>query len=399
MSAGDVPPARGATAAPVPGEKPAGAAAHAPAVLAAGERLPQSLLRQQGESPEVQRILFAARQRFGHALCTCAPLPLKLQIRQRGGRCHLAVWPGERRAHDRDCLFFRELPAAASAPAAACVPGSPSHLDRRAPRELRTPPPHPPARVPLWIGAGTAPGAAPVNLVGLAQQLWEAADLCRWHPAWTRDWARTRYQLLHGAAGFTLNGCPLEHLLFVPRRYRSEAAVSLNREWSAFLQSLRASRVLPPRLLVAPLRAWRAPHEGQDAAVWLRHLRCTLALRPACWDFLTRTCGAALAGSRPGPRPGKATAAVDAAMHRPPERVGFFLVEPAAPGGLCARAAWLLPVHPGTWVPAADAQAVARIDALLAQGRAFHCGFAAAPKRPGPAAASSRVAAGAGVAT
>lgn len=381
MSAGDAPPARGA-----------------PAVLAAGERLPQSLLVRRWDSPEVQRLLFAARQRFGHALCTCAPQPLKLQIRQRGDRCHMAVWPGEQSAHHRDCLFFRGPRVPRPASGAACVPAAPSAAIRKAPREPRTPPPGPPPRLSLWIGAGAAPGAVPLNLMGLAQQLWEAADLCRWHPAWMRDWARTRYQLLRGATSFTLNGCPLEYLLFVPRPYRSEAAAALNREWSAFLQSLRASRVLPPRLLVAPLRAWRAPHEGHDAAVWLRHLRCTLSLQPACWDFLARTCGAALAGRRPAP-PDSSAASGQQARQRQPERVGFFLVEPAAPDGLRARAGWLLPVHPDTWVPAADAEALGRIDALLAQGRAFHFGFAAAPNSPGPASASApRAAAGAGVA-
>lgn len=354
-------------------------ARRAHAILAAGERLAQSmLLPHQCDSPEVQRMLFAARQRFGHALCTCRPQPLKLQIRLRGDKCHLAVWPGEHGVHDRDCLFFQPPVAPASADGDARTAPSPSSPTRRASLGSPVSQSRAPGRIGLWIGAGAPADTALVSVMSLAQRLWDAADLCDWQPQWTRDWARTRYQLLRSAGGFSLNGCPLEHLIFVPRPYRPAAAVTLNREWTAFTRSLRGNRVLPPRLLVAPVRAWRGPHDGQHAALWLRHLRTAITLQPACWDFLARTCLGAIASSRLGPPPTAAAASGLAAPDRRPELVGFFLVEAAAPDDLRARAAWLLPVHPDTWIPASDEAAVRRIDALREAGRAFHCGFGAA---------------------
>lgn len=371
-----------ASAAPPTGSLGAPHGQHA--ILAAGQRLPQSMLRPpQWGSPEVQRILFAARRRFGHALCTCGPQPLKLQIRLRDDKCHLAVWPGEHAAHDSGCLFFRQPLAPTDPSGRQRAPALPPALSRPAPRSATARRSHVPSRAALWLGACAPPEAAPVSVMSLAQRLWEAAELCRWHPGWMRDWARTRYQLLRSARGFTLNDCPLEHLLFVPRAYRFSTAATLHQEWTAFVRSLRGSGTLAPSLLVSPVRAWRAPQGGQAAVLWLRHLPTDITLQPACWDFLARACRGALAGSRLAPRQRQSPDSVSASPDRRPDLVAFVLVEGLAPHGPCARAAWLLPVHPDCWIPAADAAAVRRIDALLAAGCAFHCGFGAAAPSAG----------------
>jgi hypothetical protein len=116
--------------------------------VAAGERLPQSMLRpHQWCSPEVQRVLFAARQRFGQALCTCGRQPLKLQIRLRDDKCHLAVWPGELGAHHRDCLFFRQPLAPADPSGRQRAPALPPALTRPAPCNAMERRSHVPMRV------------------------------------------------------------------------------------------------------------------------------------------------------------------------------------------------------------------------------------------------------------
>lgn len=343
-------------------------------VLAAGERVAQSELRDRWDSPEIQRILFAARQRFGHALCACRPAPLKLQIRLRDDKCHLAVWPHEHPAHDSQCIFFHDE-VAESASAMAALRAAAASARTPAPAPTTDPPPTERPRIPLWTAnrAREAPGAAPVSIKALSLRLWEAASLCQWHPDWSRDWGRTRYQLRQAAAEFTLNGRPLEQLLFVPRPYREAIAGALNQEWASFLRSLHVDATLGPRLLIAPVRRLIPPGSQDPAAMLLRHLSGPVGLTPACHDFMTRDCRNALSNGRVGGMQRAAASGREesAAAPRLPELVGFFFVERNSRGGLCARAGWLMAVHPSTYIPAANSNIVLLIDALVGGRYAF----------------------------
>lgn len=335
-------------------------------VLAGGERIPQSKLREGWDSPEVQRVLFAARQRFGHALCTCRPQPLKLQVRLRDDKCHLAVWPQEHPAHDSECIFFHDDIADGASSVVAL---------RSTVAPTPAPTPAPLRRIPLSTGAHTpAPvEGAPVTIKSLAQRMWEVASLCRWHPGWTRDWGRTRHQLLRSAAEFTLNGHPLEALLFAPRPYREAVAGSLNAEWGQFLRSLHVNAGLAPRLLIAPVRAINPPRDKHPGTVLLRHLRGPIGLTSACYDFISRDCRNALSNSRVGsaqraPGEGRKSASE---VERHPELMGFFFVDGSSRGGVWARAGWLMAVHPNTYIPAASSNVVMLIDALVGGRYAF----------------------------
>jgi len=340
-------------------------------VLAGGERIAQAQLRTGWMRPEIQRALFAARQRFGHALCECQPAPLKLQIRLREHKCHLAVWPQEGPAHDSECLFFHDEVAQKGAAAEPfCAPfagaeASPTHPDAL---------PVAGRRVALWTGAAAAGEASvsPVSVRSLAGRLWEAASLCRWHPSWIRDWGRTRYQLREAATRFSINGRPLEQLLFVPRPFRQGLVTALNQEWQAFVDSLRAQPQNSPRLLIAPVRRITAARQGRPATAILRHLHDGIGLTPACFDFISRDCRSALANSRAcvGLQV-RAGASADGPQVRLPELVGFFFVDAGSRGGIWARAGWLMAVHPSTYIPAASSDAVMLVDALLSGGYAF----------------------------
>lgn len=340
-------------------------------VLAGGERIPQSQLRGGWGSPEVQRLLFAARQRFGHALCTCRPQPLKLQVRLREDKCHLAVWPQEHPAHDSECIFFHDEVAAGASAVAALRKAMPVPAPTPAP--TAAPPAAPPARIALSTGphaTGEARAAA-VTIKSLAQRLWEVASLCRWHPGWTRDWGRTRYQVLKGATEFTLNGHALEDLLFVPRPYREAVAGAVNEEWERFMRSLHVDAGRSPRLLIAPVRAVNPPREQHAATVLLRHLRGPIGLTAACFDFISRDCRNALSNSRVGTARRAAAPDASTAAQRNPELMGFFFVEGNSRGGVWARAGWLMAVHPSTYLPAASSNVVMLIDALVAGRYAF----------------------------
>lgn len=339
-------------------------------VLAGGERIPQSQLREHWDSPEVQRVLFAARQRFGHALCTCRPQPLKLQVRLRDDKCHLAVWPQEHPAHDSECIFFHdEIAEGASAVAALRNAAAP------APTPTPAPVAAPVRRIPLFTAphAPSPADGATVTIKNLAQRLWEVASLCRWHPGWTRDWGRSRYQLQRGAAEFTLNGHPLEDLLFVPRPYREAIAGVLNEEWERFLRSLHVDAGLAPRLLIAPVRAVNPPGDQHPATVLLRHLRGPIGLTGTCYDFISRDCRNALSNSRVGSAQRTPDAKREPSGQVPPypELMGFFLVEGSSRGGVWARAGWLMAVHPSTYIPAASSNVVLLIDALVTGRYAF----------------------------
>jgi hypothetical protein len=339
---------------------PTANAAHC--VLAAGERLPQARLRVAWETHEVQQVLQAARQRFGHALCTCRREPLKLQIRLREGKYHLAVWPQEGPVHDSVCAFFRDEVAEQASPVA--------NLRLASAAEQPTPVATPAAgraRLALVLGgtAEPAPKDTVVSVRALSHRLWESASLCRWHPDWTRDWGRARYQLLQAASEFTLNGRPAEDLLFAPRPYREARQDALNAEWDAFVRQLVTTRDGGPRLLVAPVRRLSAPREGHAASAFLRHLHAPIGLTPACYDFLARECRHVLRNNR------LAQPSAPEDLAAAPEVVGLFSVEGSSRGGVWARAGWLLSVHPSTYIPAATRDLALLVDALVRGRYAF----------------------------
>lgn len=309
----------------------------------------------------MQQLLLAARQRYGHVVCACRPNPLKLQVRLRDGKFHLAVWPNEGAAHDSECLFFRDEIAeavAANAPTPTPAPARPHEAS-------------PSNRIALALaGAGASrPNEQTVSVRALAHRLWEAASLCRWHPTWTRDWGRTRYQLLQAASAFAVNGIPAEEALFIPRAYRKSKQAELNTEWDSFVRSLMTERERSPRILIAPVRRLSLAQGDKPPIAFLRHLHTPIGLTPACADFIARDCRNAISNSR------AAESRIEDASSRQhstaPELIGFFSVEGSSRGGVWARAGWLMPVHPTSYLPAASRDMVLLIDELLAGGHTF----------------------------
>ncbi len=334
---------------------------HTHSVLAAGERLAQARVRTDWELAPIQHALKAARDKYGHALCDCRVEPLKLQIRLREGKLHLAVWPEEGPRHDTECLFFRDdLIASTQAVAGAPRPHSAGPHGGEAPLPFSGG-----KRIPLLLGnrATSAADATVVNVRGLLARLWEAAALCRWHPSWARDWGRARFELLRSASAFSLNGHPAESAIFAPRPYRESQQQQLNAEWEEFLERLAHRREGEARILIAPVRRFPAATSSEDAQVLLRHLHTPIALSATCNDFLQRDCRNSLSNSR----------LVESDALRRPELVGLFSVEKGR--GRCpvlARAGWLMPVHPVTFIPAPNADAVMLVDALVDGRYAFH---------------------------
>lgn len=345
----------------MPNNPPTSSQPNGASVLIAGVRVSQAKLRDKSETPDLQQLLVQARQQFGNALCCCRPSQLKLQIRMRAGKSHLAVWPEQGALHDSECAFFRdellEQAAVAPRPPASPPPGPDTSAQQQ---RIRVFMPRP--------GEQASEGAQLVSVRTLAYLLWEAASLCRWHPTWTRDWGRTRYQLLKAAEGYEINGRPGERVLFVPRVFRAEAAAGLNREREDFVREMMTANDGQPRIMIGQVRSFIAERDGQPGRVMLRHLRHPIGLHRACHDFISRECRNVLSNTslttRPDerrPQPGP----------RRPDVVGIFSVEANSRGGVWARAGWLLPVHGGTYLPAANHDAVLLIEALVNARHAF----------------------------
>lgn len=388
------------------------------ALLMIGERVfGQREVDDPANDTEVQQAMVAARERFGHALCLCRRQPLKLQVRLREGKFHLAVWPHEGPLHDSECAFFRDdlwsnpniTPRTAEQVRAqsqarndhpvAAAPTNATIRPRPAPKATLRP------HTPPASGGSRAEAAAPTtpaterrslalaipgqrassdgadrrfNLKNLAMGLWEEADLCRWHPSWTRDWGRARYQLLRVAQTLEVNGAAMEELLFVPRPFRESAREQLNADWQGFVASLSLGRrdvIRPLRLLVAPVRSFSVPAK-QPPVMHLRHLRHPVGLSEAALEFLRNDCRTALRQLQANDNEARISKAIGGKAAIPygkrnPEVMGFFLVEATSRAGVFARGAWLMNVHPRSFIPANNPNAVLLVDALLDNGHAF----------------------------
>lgn len=254
-------------------------------------------------------------------------------------------------------MYFRDEVAesVASRPAdTTALPAPTIHLDQPRPR----------IRYTLALSDGGSD--RPVSIRSLAIQFWERASLCRWHPSWTRDWGRTRYQLMLAASDMEFDDIAGEDALFVPRPYRESQQRALNAEWDHFT---RAPGMLggSTRILIAPVRRFTPQTTRHPPVVYLRHLRAPIGLSPACHDFIARECRNALRSDRLMKEHAGSQTAASAA----PEVIGFFLVEGSSRGGVWARAAWLLMVHPVAYIPTPNPSAVMLVDQLLAQGYAF----------------------------
>ena len=353
-----------------------------------------------------QAAMEIAREKFGHALCLCRRQPLKLQLRLRMGKFHLAVWPNEGPHHDTECAFFRDdlwvnpniVPAERQDPARLALQPTPADPRVAASNALKATQPSsgaasapaapsepvkPPRRQIMLAVPGQrdteprapdAPAQRPLNLRALAMGLWEEAALCRWHTSWTRDWGRARYELQRVAGTLDLNGQPLDEMLFVPRPFREGAKEKLNNEWEEFVRRLgNRTRGNPLYLLIAPVRSFANPGNGSPEVMHLRHLRHPVGLSDASLDFIQKDCKTALRQVSTNLADIRAARQGDARADDPrnPEVIGFFLAEANSRGGVFARAAWLMNVHPRTFIPANSRNAVMLVDALIDRGYSF----------------------------
>jgi hypothetical protein len=195
------------------------------------------------EAPERHTRAFEeARRDVGHAQCLCSGASLRLVIRLRAGRYHLAGWPDEGALHDPTCSFYKladELSGQAAYSRDAIT---------ETPDGVRIT-----LREPLLLqGQHTAPqaefGVNPepttrncVTLLGLLHWMWEHAGLNVWHRhAGPRTWTEAHHRLVQATENCTTNHLPLEEVLYIVppfTRPTAQTNAASRRRWAATLGS------------------------------------------------------------------------------------------------------------------------------------------------------------------
>ncbi|MFC7345053.1 DUF1173 family protein [Saccharopolyspora griseoalba] len=187
-----------------------------------------------------------ARSEVGHAVCLCrSDQEIRLVIRCRSGRYHLALWPAGGHQHDPGCSWYR----------------SPSSMSGRSTYEaaIRTTDDGTTIRLaaPLTLqGISTAPPATPtaatpgseqsvpttrrsMGLLALLHYLWESAQLNVWHPHHGhRRWHTCQALLAEQARDCRVNRTRLTDTLWIVPPFKSDHAERINAAWERFLNRL-----------------------------------------------------------------------------------------------------------------------------------------------------------------
>lgn len=204
-----------------------------PTVLIAGVVIDGYRIRHQPSA--FQPLLEKARRTHGHAICLCRSPHLKLQLRERAGRIHLAAWPEQGNHHSVTCPFYseREQYTSVSQGIASTDDGRtdiqyvrPLSYNGLAPTAERPRAPH--------------QDNSPVRLWGLLHHLWESTGLNRWMPGWRRDWGFVRNAIDRTARHTWINEQELSQLLYIPRPFAPVAKQSIEAQWQAFVGPLQA---------------------------------------------------------------------------------------------------------------------------------------------------------------
>ena len=180
-----------------------------------------------------QTLIDRARSNHGHALCLCRTPPLKLQLRARANKFHLAAWPDQGNLHAVVCPFYSEQsrysgqgnvgPEGEGVFREIRYASALTHNGKIPTSERHRPAPESPNALRLW---------------GLLHHLWESSGLNRWHPEWKRDWGFVRYTLLRSSSVTRINDELLSEMLYVPRVFVPKNKESIESGWKAFVQPL-----------------------------------------------------------------------------------------------------------------------------------------------------------------
>ncbi|MGP4104010.1 DUF1173 family protein [Nonomuraea sp. KM90] len=324
----------------------------------AGHRVELAALRRAPE--RFSRLFGAAKSQVGHAWCLCGEPPLRLVVRARDGRYHLAGWPGEGHRHAAGCDFHKLVHLSGRGIYAA---GAIEQTD-----EGDT---HVRLEIPLQVSPGRAPGGRTrtpgteenaalssrpsVGLLGMLHLLWQDAGLSEWllTVGRRRTWHDCHHALHRPAATCFVNSVSLAAVLYVVPPYRPATVAATARAFERFRAALGThDGIIQRGLILGEIKEVAPTSYGYRIA--LRHQRDPIFLDAPLWERVRRSYRSPFAKSLPhGAR-----------------RIVLAVIERAPRGYLRAidLAAMMTNSH---YVPADSSHEVRMADHLIRAGRAF----------------------------
>ncbi|WP_433358576.1 DUF1173 family protein [Streptosporangium sp. CA-115845] len=224
------------------------------------------------------RLFTRAKAEAGHAQCLCTAPALKLVIRVREGRYHLARWPGQGDHHKAGCDFHQVDPGLSGrghySDQAICETDEGTAIRLGIPLETRLTTSRP-TRAKSRPAVSVGGSRRAVGLLGLLHWMWEEAKLTEWLPSRRRTWRDCHARLLHRVAECTVNGLDLATALYVVPPYRPEDAARNAGAFEAFGTRLgRQGAIARRALILGEIKEIGDTPYGKR--IMLRHLRTPL---------------------------------------------------------------------------------------------------------------------------
>ncbi|MDT7783022.1 MAG: hypothetical protein QOF58_1441 [Pseudonocardiales bacterium] len=311
------------------------------------------------QHPDRYTTLFArARSEVGHAICLCRnDKVVRLVIRCRSGRYHLANWPAEGHQHAPGCPWFRSHSSISGRSAYADAITTTEHgtsIRLSAPLTVRGASASPSAK-PAAAGKATGTSRRALGPLGLLHHLWENAQLNIWHPQHERRTWRTCQALLdEQVRDCEINKMPLTEALWIVPAFRPEHAERINAGWDRFLARLTTTgRTRHRGLVLGELRD--ATSTKYSVRLSLRHQKAPLYATPQLMNQVRRSYPAVFSEqTRQSSRP----------------QLVLCVVE-LSPGGYATVVEMAAMLTTKSYLPVDSSHEAEMADALVAARRAF----------------------------
>lgn len=170
--------------------------------------------------PERYQTELQSARESGYVQCRCTEQNLRLVVKSRAGKLHLAAWPDQAHLHSQLCPFF--TPAGVNSKSEPLAAGSIEHQKYRRTNETTS----------------SSDQSSDVRLWFVLHELWEKSLMNRWVPAWRRDWSMARRHLIRASKDIVINGADLASKIYLPQVFTQARREEINLEWRAFSKPL-----------------------------------------------------------------------------------------------------------------------------------------------------------------
>ncbi|UUV32086.1 DUF1173 domain-containing protein [Amycolatopsis roodepoortensis] len=299
-----------------------------------------------------------ARSEVGHGICLCrTDETVRLVIRCRVGRYHLATWPAGGHQHAPGCSWYRSpssMSGRSTYAEAISTTDTGTAIRLSTPLTVRGAAADKPAARRAESGV-VQTARRSMGLLALLHFLWESARLNVWQPRGTpRDWRTCRTLLEEQADDCRVNQQPLTEALWIVPPFQREHSDRINTGWERFLGALvNVGRVRRRGLVIGEIRDIEKTQYGER--IRLAHQRAPLYLSTKLMDRVRRSYPSAFSelATRSGRR-----------------QVVLCLVE-RSPRGYPTIVDLAAMLTNSSYLPADSSHEAEMADALVAAGRAF----------------------------